>query len=381
MKYDTNSNSGTPPLIMDKSDSSNFYGNNGNSGYTSDPTFSRQQLMRGSYKAQPAHMNMQSQSKFLINMPENSFKGGAQSFVPMVRQQQLRDMTISSASNQQNYNMTTGGDFMGRSMFLFQHNPHVFTRGLFGQMNMSGARPMFPPGAMTSGPGVNQTLMQPQPSPINGGTQSVNCGKMFHGPPIPVNVDRKPTNMTMNGVDSNAISQTQTSESCSQRSQTNSVNTVTSNSSTVTHTSGGITATTNRPASCSSCGCPGLSTHPQHPIPFMQHTMWPNPYSNSLLPVPALHHPLYIHGHVPYPNGFNQDMIYGPQYGMQQAAPQGMPGAPNVMCGYNYNNQGASTSVYNQKRPKKLNCHNCGSTKHIAKDCTEVSMEAMSGIY
>ncbi|KAL4235175.1 Zinc finger CCHC [Mactra antiquata] len=380
IKYDTNSNSGTPPLTLDKSDPSHLYSNPGGSGYTSDPTYTRPQLMRGTYKAQPAHMNIQSQSKFLINMPENSFKGGAQSFVPMVMPQQLRDMTMPSTASQPNYNMSTGSDYMGqRSMYLLHQNPHIFTRNLFGQMNMSGSRPMFPPGAMTTGLNVNQSLVQPQPSHVNGSAPSVSCSKMFHGPPVPVNMDRKPTNMAMNGVDSNVGNQPTTSESCNHRSQNSSVNNVTSSSTTVTNMSSGVTATPNPSASCSSCGCPGHSTQTQHPIPFMQHTVWPNPYSNGLLQVPAMPHPLFIQGHLPYPNGLNQDMIYGHQYGMQQAAAQGMPGVPNVMCGYNYNNQGIPSGVHNQKKPKKLNCHNCGSTKHSARDCSEVSMEAMAG--
>lgn len=359
VNQESNSNSVTPPLLTETADINvNNIGNNGNSGYTSDPTFTRPQVLRTSYKAQPVHANIPTPSKFLINMPDN-FKGGAQSLVPMVMPQHMRD--ISMMSGHQGYSMSPA-DLGQRSMFYLPNGQAMLARSHFNPVNMTGPRHVFPPGAP-----VNHTLV-PSPHPVmNGSAPTGNNGKGFHGTqsvvspaPMPASLAGKSPNVIMNGVD-NSIN----AESCTHRPPAIAVS-----------SGSGNTGPTSRAPSCTSCGCPGHNQAPQ-PVPLMpqiHHTnMWHSPYSNGMLPMQHL----YVH-HNPYPNGFNQEMLYNPMYGVSHS--NTTASVPNVICGYN--NYGSHVTVgggYSQKRTKKLNCHNCGSAKHLAADCSEVSMEAVSG--
>ncbi|XP_053402687.1 zinc finger CCHC domain-containing protein 2-like [Mercenaria mercenaria] len=354
-KQDTYSNNGTPPLPTEKSDSNvNNAGSNGSSGYTSDPTSTRP-LMR-TYKAQPAHTNnIQSHSK-VINMPENNFKGGAQPFVQIMAPQHLRDMTLNSTSGHPGYTMSPA-DIGHRSMIYFpQGTSSCLARSHFNPVMWAGFPAHFP-----SCTAVNQSIFL------------LNL-QLLMGMPR-----GKSPNVLLNSVDN----QVQTSDTSTHRCPATQtvVSSASSSNSTATYTSSGQTVTTNRPASCSNCGCPG---HREGSIPNniflppMQTNMWPTPYPNGLVPM-HMQMPHLYHHHMPYhPNGLNQELYNPTVYGMSHSNSQGMAGISNVI--YNsFNNHQPSSGGYNQKKPRKINCHNCGSSKHTAGDCPEVSMEAMSG--
>lgn len=382
IKYDTNSNSGTPPLAVEKCDSNVNAGSNASSGYTSDPTFTRPLLRTN--KAHPAHTTtLQPHSKVVVNMPEGNFKGIAQPFVRMMGPTHMRDITMTTSSGQHGFTMSPA-DLGHRSMLFFPQGQPVFARSHFNPVNVSGSRPIFHPAAA-----VNQSMVAAQQAVFNGNSSTGSNSKGFPGaqtvvPPSPL--PSKAGNVLVNGVDSNSVNQPQISDTCSHRPSATPavVSSAASTSLTVTYTSSGQTVTTNRPISCMSCGCTGHHTMPQptHPaIPLMPPVptnMWHAP-CNGLFPMHMQMQHLYSN-HLSYPNGLNQELLYNhhSMYGISHSNNQGMAGVPSVIYS-NYGNHHTSASGYSQKKLKKINCHNCGSGKHQAPDCPEVSMEAMSG--
>lgn len=383
MKYDTNSNSGTPPLAAEKCDSNVNAGSNGSSGYTSDPTSTRPLLRTN--KAHPAHTTtLQPHSKVVVNMPEGNFKSIAKSYVPMMVPQHMRDITMTTSSGQHGYTMSPA-DLGHRSMLYFPQGQPVFARSHFNPVNVTGSRPIFHPAAA-----VNQSMVAAQQAVFNGNSSTGSNNKGFPGAqtvvppsPLPVTLPAKTANVLMNGVDSHSVNQSQISDTCSHRPSATPavVSSAASSSLTVTYTSSGQTVTTNR--LCTSCGCTGhhampQPTHPSIPVMPPVHTnMWHGP-CNGLFPVHMQMQHLYPN-HLSYPNGLNQELLYHhSMYGMSHSNNQGVAGVPSVIYS-NYGNHHTSSSGYSQKKPKKLNCHNCGSAKHLAPDCPEVSMEAMSG--
>jgi hypothetical protein len=319
------------------------------------------------HKAQPAHTNnMQPHSNVVINMPDNNFKGSAQPFVQMMAAPPyFKEINMNSSPT----------DIGHRPMIYFPQGQSLIARSHFNPVSVTGSRHIFHPTA------VNQPIVPAQPQTVmNGNAQVVagSKGKGFHGSPVGVAPGKSP-NIIMNGVDNLP----QTSDTSAHRCQASSaVVSSSASNSTVTHTSSGQSGTTgNKPATCSNCGCPGHreGAVPSVFLPQMHANMWPTPYPNGFVPMHMqMPHHLYHH-HMPYPNGLTQDMLYNNVYGMSHSNNPVVPGSSNVIYNH-YNNHQTSAAGYNQKKPKKINCHNCGSVKHTAGDCVEVSMEAMSGI-
>ena len=384
--HDSNSNSETPPLNGDRSGLNGKPGQQGNSGYTSDPTYNapRPQLVRPPYnKAIPAHTNLGIPPKYIVNMPENSFKGG-----PMSIPQHLRDVTMTTGTNFHGYGMFAA-DHSHRPVFpvMGGHPPAIFSRS---HMNFV-PKPVIQSGLLTSA----------QSPPVTGSQVNVSsnnsAGKLIPGNPglvLPVPTLAVPTTHSLQ---TNSVGNVNSIDTCGHnQSQINSESSpnlripVISTQSTTTNMS--VTQSVAGPSQsashcsqtlrsgCSLCGCSGhsSSTTPLHNMPPAPQNMWP--LSNGMIPVPTM-----FMQHHPYLNGINQEQLYNHAYGLVSHGGPGMTGnVPSYVYGYNcYNsnhnpNNNSSNGSYT-KKVKKTYCSNCGSNKHLAVDCTETTMEAMSG--
>ena len=336
------------------------------SGYISDPTFTRRP-----HKAQPAHMNFTLPRSHA--QPDGSYKGLQQQAMPVV----LPTHVSSSGLY---------GEMGFRPLYL-QNGPSIYQRSHINQMN--GPRLSYSPNLVNQSLGMNPTMVQPQNTHnAAAGTSTSMSSMVYQGSPGILTPAQTPQGRMMdkstamlNGSENTSQSQMQSNAETSTYRNPQLLTTSTVCSSTVTYSTGSHTGAATRPC-CTTCGCTGHNNNVQ---PVQQGSiqyvpqLWQNSmYTNNLGIVPP-YTQLYLH-HQPCINGLNQDAMNQAMIGMAHPATQGMAGVPNVICGHNYyNNFVPPAGGYNQRKQKKLNCHNCGSSKHSASDCTQISMEAMSG--
>ncbi|KAL5021882.1 hypothetical protein ScPMuIL_001037 [Solemya velum] len=142
---------------------------------------------------------------------------------------------------------------------------------------------------------------------------------------------------------------------------------------------------------CSHCG---NHANTEHSYPNMLSAQFSNlflapnavisPGSNGLIPTPMPHNVQYRYTYPPhFPNGMNTEFLYAnqtPNYRIFQPGQTPMP-FTGFIYGCNPYNQTYQNSHSNMSKSKKLYCHNCGSSKHHAGECSENSMDSMSGNY
>ncbi|XP_052816723.1 zinc finger CCHC domain-containing protein 2-like isoform X2 [Mya arenaria] len=343
----------------------------GKSGYNSDPTFN------GRHKAQPAHTNVVLPQKSVIQMPENSFNPHGMQFGP-------------------------------RYMNLYPR-PHFFPMVVNG-----GSRPMFTTGLVNSN-SSNPTANQSQAglNGIPGGFSNVQGGNSVNGPPVSV-VNSKmfqggagilapapvaqsqamvaeSAGALLNGIDNNSqSSQPQISAewdnlaaAAPPQHRPQVMGSTSTMTASVSHSCPSPTVATSR-APCNACGGTGQNGQQQqviHNLQYMQHSFVPHHqplghgHGASIVPFQG-YFPIPHHH---YLNGMNPDLMYNPMMANPFHGNQPMGNVPTMLSGFSCYNNLQPRGGYSQKRPKKLNCHNCGSSKHTAADCNEGSMEAMSG--
>lgn len=295
-------------------------------------------------------------------MPEHYPKPGEMP-IPMAVPPHLRDYTLAAAANP--------------GLEQLAQRPYMIYPGLLNRPPIiNGNRPMYisAPSSHT----VNSSLQtQPSMSTANMSPYQGHGGGIMPSPSV--NGAPQP-NVIVNGIDpKNGIDIGQRPPmipSMPASSGTTATVTTASPSSQPTPS----IATTQH--SCTSCGCPGHSSPATYPYQVPQippHNLWHVPFSNGLLPIHYQH--AFLPHHPFPPNGLNQDVMFQHPYGLSHLAQPGMAnGIPNLVYGYNLAN--LYQNAANTRKPKKMtNCHNCGSSKHAAQDCTENSMETMSGRY
>lgn len=366
---DSTVSSGNPSELVQSSS------HNGGSGYISDPTFTRRH-----HKAQPAHMNFTLPRSHTVTLTDNSYKTMPQTGLSVVLPSHVRDLSSAGVYTD-----------MGSRQVYVQNVPGFINRSqLNPQLNqMNGSRALYTPSVVNAGMNVNQTLVQTHASLSGVGGSSVTTvnSKMYQGPPgilapAPV-ATPTPTQQVrvleksalVNGNENNSQSQPQSSADLCTHRNPQLITTSTPSSSTVTYSTASQMATGR--SSCTTCGCTG-SHAPQLSagVQYMPQIWHNNMYPNGILPVSQF--PQFYLPPAPYVNGLNQDVINSAMLGMSHPGTAGIANVPNVI--YNYCNSFVPpVGTFGQRKPKKLNCHNCGSSKHSANDCTEGSMEAMSG--
>lgn len=107
-----------------------------------------------------------------------------------------------------------------------------------------------------------------------------------------------------------------------------------------------------------------------------------SPGSNGLIPTPIPHNLPYRYTYPPhFPNGMNTEFLYANQAPNYRIFQQGQTPMPftGFIYGCNPYNPTYQNSNSNLSESKKLYCHNCGSSKHHAGECSENSMDSMSG--
>lgn len=318
-----------------------FVGSN-NSGYVSDPTFTRRHP-----KAQPAHINC------TLPRSHSNYKPFSH-LVP----------THMSSSG-------IYGEMGSRPIFV--HNGPTY-RSHFNQL--SSTRPPYAPGMHQVNTTMNSNIIQSQ-SGLNqaGVTVTTVSSKLYPGGPsilTPAQPVRPP--LVINGNENNS----QTPQPSGIVSDSSVIRnpqlqtTSTHSSSTATFASASHTAVQGR-SQCANCGW-----HGQMQVPVIQHLWANNIYPNGFVPLQQIT-PVYM-TNTPFSlNGITQD-INPTVIVMAHPATQGVASVPNLTYNnYGYNSYVPQGGGNSQRKQKKLNCHNCGSSKHSANDCTDGTMEAMSG--
>ncbi|KAK3086490.1 hypothetical protein FSP39_019124 [Pinctada imbricata] len=147
------------------------------------------------------------------------------------------------------------------------------------------------------------------------------------------------------------------------------------------HNSAGATASRN--LSCTSCGCPGHNhvTYPYyHPVagllpgPLWHVPMAPTPTSNGIIPTPHIIPPGFTYQ---IPNGITPDMLLNHHNANMLASSSmaslysggPMVGGPPLL---------QRVVSERKEKPRRVTCHNCGSTEHNASECNDNSMESIS---
>ena len=363
-RQEMNSNAGTPPLTKEGKPDGSTPGY-GSSGYTSDPTYNARPQVPGPWynKAQPAHTMVGVRPKHVINMPENYLKPG-EIPIPMAVPQHLRDYTMAASGNPAFEQLGPRPSYMIFPGLL--NRPHI----------INGNRAMY-----MSAPSSHTVNSHLQTQPITSAANKPPFQGHTGGVPPSVSVNGVPQpNVIVSGTDAKAGMDMGTSQ---RPPLMPNIPTTTSTTVSVTTASPSVqpspSVTTSQP-SCMSCGCPGHSspaTYPYQVPPVPHQNVWHVPFSNGLLPVQLPH--AYIPHHPFPPNGLNQDMMFHPPYGLSHPGQPGVGnGIPNLMYGFNFCNP-YPNPANNRKTKKIVNCHNCGSSKHSAQDCTENSMETMAG--
>ena len=359
-RHEINSNAGTPPLTKDGKPDGSLPGY-GSSGYTSDPTYNARPQMPGPWynKAQPAHTSIGVRPKHVIHMPDNYPKTG-EIPIPMAIPPHLRDYTMAATGNPILEHMGPRPSYMifpgllnrpqlmngSRAMYMSAPSSHTFNGNLQTQSIASAAnKPAFQ-GHASAAPPPHSANGVPQPNVMVNGTDT-KAGVELSNSQRPPPVANIPTSTSTTVSVTTATPSVQPSPSVASQ------------------------------PSCMSCGCHSNPATYPYQVPQIPHqNFWHVPFSNGLLPVQMPH--AYIPHHPFPPNGLNQDVMY-PQYGLSHPGQPGVAnGIPNLMYGYNFCNL-YPNATNGRKAKKVVNCHNCGSSKHSAQDCTENSMESMAG--
>ncbi|XP_052230431.1 zinc finger CCHC domain-containing protein 2-like isoform X2 [Dreissena polymorpha] len=337
---------------------------NGNSGYNSDPTFNgRQRTQLG---------------RLTIPMPDNSLKPQFKFLRPcvMFNPQTHPPMFIpQTCINSSNRPIIPHNLSQCHTTNVVSHSGSVST----ATSTVAG------PGSVSVSHPINATATNFAASgsahSTNGVPVQVNLtlNKPFKGSAgivAPVSVYER-SGPVVNG--ESTPSQTMSSNESPAQWAGGSVAPSVPSSVTLTYSSSSPTlASTRSSCAVSVCQCPSCPSrngqpsihyaqpnfhHYQHPQ-FFQYShhmpMYPMPY------MPVLNH-----------NGFTQDMLSQPMfysYGAGLAFP-GMPGGYNAFS----SNGGLVNTADMQRKVKRMNCHNCGSDKHAATDCTESSMQTQLG--
>lgn len=348
-KYEPISSSGTPPLAAELSEVNSL----GSSGYRSDPTFdtSPAHFLRSPNSAKPTHtQNINPQ--YFITMPGNS--------VP----------------HQHNATMTTASDGLGYSMVQYIDNRpmgYVNNSNMIGRTfgPFTGPRPYYSPGYMNSNPLLNQQ----QQNVVNSvGKLSVYPGAqgvVLHKGAVTGN------NVILNGNDNSQKIQCASAADALAGRMPVAINSATPGCATVTSSSN--TGSISHPR-CTSCGCSGHANSIPNPGIAVYHPFsyaWP-PYHNGYVPMP---HSLYLPHQTPYSNGLNQEVFanHAQSFAAPNLGAQGVTGSQVMQSPSNLNNSNRPPGGYSKKKSCKINCSNCGSLRHLATECPDGSMEAMSG--
>lgn len=319
------------------------------SGYTSDPTSTRR-----STKAQPAHLNYLPRSH---GQPDGGYKTMPQPAMSVVLPTHVSSSGLYGE--------------MGFGQLYLQNAPTIYHRSQTNPMNSS--RLVYSPGMIHSY-NRNPAMVQSQNSlHAVTSTNTTLSSVIYQGGAAPTQQVRVLEKSAVhNGNENNSQSQQQSStETCTHRNP-QLVSMANSSSSAVTYTTITATASTSRPLSCKSCGCMGHNNvQPAHGnIQYV-----PPIYNNTVVTVPTQFTPYLVQ---PGINGLAPEPVNMAMLGMAHPGTHGVINVPN--CGHsNFNNFASPVGGHCQRKFKKVNCHNCGSSKHSASDCTERSMEALSG--
>lgn len=359
------------------------------SGYNSDPTFN------GRHKAQPAHINMTLSQKNIVYMPDNTFKPPIMHFA---QRPMFVPMSMLPRSHFAPVGMNGGPRHMLQASMVNSNSMPAVSQSQPGHGGMPVSLNSLPSGSNLSG--LN--------SGVPTSTVSVQCGKVYQSSNQSslyqggggqsqglVSVSEKPAAL-LNGNDNNCLSPssqismereyTSVGTSALTKPPVMSMSTTTSTTASVSYSCASPTMASSR-ALCTACGGTGQNGQQQQQAPsvqnvqYLQHNIFTHQQmmANNIMPVPMQHF-FPVHQ---YMNGLSQDMMYGHPHMFlpTPSAHQGMNTAvPGMHAGFTYYNHAPQAGPYGLKRPRKLNCHNCGSSKHSANDCTEGSMEAMSGM-
>ncbi|KAK3589296.1 hypothetical protein CHS0354_026948 [Potamilus streckersoni] len=367
-------------------------------GYSSDPGFVQPypQIIHTQYKAQPAHTNIPIHAQNIVSMPvENATVKVANPFVPVIiSKHHVRDVTmtttvitasVNAMTSQNTLNATATCETSMRQMYYYP----VFNRPVYS----NGNRPTFCT-ANRFGEPISQSSSKvnvhfPSPGPVNNSQSNKN------GPGITSSLQAPQGNSNI-------------ANECSLLTQPHSYMdnathaTMSMQNAPPTYTTSAVTYTTvssvtpsqspsaNQPI-CSSCGCTG---HPppvpisypylssMQAIPPTQYHQYPNvsTTSNGLIPAPM---PYFTPTHIQ--NGYSPEVLYSGShqsvYSIAQPIPTSVPSVPGYIYGYTHSLNSQQNANHNGgnagTRPKKISCYNCGSSKHLATECPETTMDGM----
>ncbi|KAL3860434.1 hypothetical protein ACJMK2_010558 [Sinanodonta woodiana] len=375
-------------------------------GYSSDPGHIQPHppMIHTQYKAQPAHTNFPIHPHNIISMPlENVTVKVNNPYAPMaLSKHHMRDVTmtttvitasVNAMTSQNTLSATTPCENSMRPVYLF---PVLNNRTVIS----NGNRSTFCTGTTANrlGEAISQSTSKANisfssPGPVNN-SQLIKNGPGFNNSLQAAHGNGNITN------------------ECSLPSQpySNMDNathaTVSMQNAPPTYTSSAVTYTTvssvtpsqspsaNHPM-CSTCGCTGHA-HPMpisypylgamQTIPPTQFHQYPNlsNTSNGLIPTPV---PYLTPTHVP--NGYSPEVLYSgahqPLYSIAQPIPTSVPSVHGYIYGYNQLLNSQQSANYNGgnagKRPKKISCFNCGSSRHLGNECLEITMDCMSSSF
>jgi len=373
------------------------------SGYQSDPTPSNMVpripgiMARPPYKAQPAHTNHVIPPKHMISMPPDSIMGkrnGAYTtgipigLAPPIPRSDVQTLTTSmitaSAASPATFNVAPVE--MGAKPLYYLPGFHIraplngrnFTCNVTNSTAITMATQVYPHPAtngmkMAAGHMTTSVSDPAVTSQHQGGQHDITCSRhdtnMHSLAPV--------LHQQNTGVNTTSIGHSTASGGISN-----------TNSNNHQQSSSNAAATT-----CSFCGCPGgySGTYPYqtpsalpHPLASAVHGhlwQWPHPLvptSNGMVPQLYRHTTglSYLHPSSSFPNGLNPEILpLNSQYLHHQGLPTPVLNLNNSSGCYQYH----SLLRHQAEKPRRVTCHNCGSTEHVASDCRENSMESLSG--
>ncbi|GAB1598338.1 zinc finger CCHC domain-containing protein 2-like [Argonauta hians] len=349
---------------------------------------------RPPYKAQPAHTNLGINPKNMINMPPDG-----KSTTPIVPSMFNHNSDLTNLSTTV-INSTSPTSVLANADNTVPHS--VYANNSVG----GWTRNMHPACTRTAVASSNNTL--------------VSTGSSNSSPPPRHNtVNIKNSNVCSNSLPQSPLSAAPDSTCSSssdqasglaalnflaQCSNQNSVitNTIVNSSQTL-NSSSPSQVSTGRSGMCKTCGCDGyhqlgvISSPVAPPANNIPPNHWPSfagnmgympQNSNGLIP---LHYPMHLVSAIPtdhvYNNPTNISLVH--LNSSNQAAVSSSSSSTSSSCMLsqmcNYGNLGlhatqpqVQTVIYNKHC---RSCFNCGGSDHVASDCKETSMEAMTGQY
>ena len=351
------------------------------SGYQSDPSPSGPSLYHGPLmgmpapcKAQPAHTNLNIPPKNMISMPPDSpgILFGKRIGPPAIPVGLAPPIPRSDTTTVSTTVMTTACV----TLTPHEYNKRYYTMPMRSQLN-GGYRSLVCNV-------TNSTTM----------TVASHISNSLHGHAL--------TQTSNKGQLTTALSEPTLSIQHSQQSSVTQTESLIAKSTSSSHVASlssgshapGSTSAPQHPSAhtCTSCGCPGHSHMTSYPyLPVASHllpnpvwhvpTMAPTPTSNGIIPTPHLY-PGFAY-HIPnIPNGLNPEFLlnHNPNFLPGGALPSLYPHSVVAPAGGGHPVLQRSNSFQERsEKPRRVTCHNCGSGEHVASECTDNSMESISG--